>query len=65
MPDVLYGLENFGYLSSDQSIELFEILMQLRREFPELARVLQYDAGDRPVCTGTFFIPIMMFAFFF
>jgi len=51
VPDVLHGLENFGYLSNDQSIELFECLMQLRREYPELARALQYDPGERPVCT--------------
>jgi hypothetical protein len=53
IPDVLHGLENFGYISSDQSIELFECLMQLREDIPELSNVLLYEEDERPLCTGS------------
>eukprot|EP00026_Physarum_polycephalum_P004414 Phypoly_transcript_04433.p1 GENE.Phypoly_transcript_04433~~Phypoly_transcript_04433.p1 ORF type:complete len:684 (+),score=167.35 Phypoly_transcript_04433:72-2054(+) len=51
VPDVLHGLENFGYLSSDQSIELFECMMQLKSECPELGKVMHYEEHERPFCT--------------
>ena len=54
IPDVLHGLENFGYLSSDQSIDLFELLQEVRREIPELSKVLQYEEEERPICTGNY-----------
>ncbi len=57
IPDILHGLENFGYISPDQTIEIYDMIQQLREMFPTLSKVLEYEESERPICAGNLLFP--------